>query len=235
MSTHYDVRPELRDFEKIISDFSFRNGFDVDAVFRDMLTYFIHGFSPLAAPLKSWRYSKEQNRTFYEMFRCWVGIMNANVDKLGWYDALGDLYMSLVVSRSGQKSSGQFFTPNNICDLMTCMLQSSKGQSVNDPACGSGRLLLAHNAHSPGCYLVGEDINFTCCQMTVCNLLIHGCTGEVICHDSLRPDSFNSAWRVNESLPLTGLPTIREISRDEWQQRCMRRTQTTQNEMPCLG
>lgn len=49
---------------------------------------------------------------------------------------------------------------------------------MGDPTCGSGRLLLAYHARNPGNYLIGEDINRTCCLMTVCNMLIHGCVGK---------------------------------------------------------
>ncbi len=43
-------------------------------------------------------------------------------------------------------------------------------------------------------------------MMTVCNMLIHGCVGEVICHDSFQPKAFTDGWKVNQALPLTGIP-----------------------------
>lgn len=60
-----------------------------------------------------------------------------------------------------------------------------------------------------------EDIDRTCCLMTVCNFLIHGCVGEVIWHDSLNPDTYYDGWKVNERLAITGLPTIRRIAKEE--------------------
>ena len=62
---------------------------------------------------------------------------------------------------------------------------------------------------------VHEDIDRTCCLMTVCNFLIHGCVGEVIWHDSLNPDTYYDGWKVNERLAITGLPTIRRIAKEE--------------------
>ena len=66
---------------------------------------------------------------------------------------------------------------------------------MNDPTCGSGRLLLAYHVRNLGNYLVAEDISRTCCLMTVCNMLIHGCVGEVIQHDSLLPEDFKENER----------------------------------------
>ena len=81
--------------------------------------------------------------------------------------------------------------------------------------CGSGRLLLAYHVRNLGNYLVAEDISRTCCLMTVCNMLMHGCVGEVIQHDSLLPEDFKDGWFVNPVLTTTGIPTIRKMSEDE--------------------
>jgi len=86
---------------------------------------------------------------------------------------------------------------------------------MGDPTCGSGRLL-AYHARNPGNYLIGEDINRTCCLMTVCNMLIHGCVGEVICHDSLNPGNFVDGWKVNPMLAWTGIPMIKRMSMEEY-------------------
>lgn len=135
-----------------------------------------------------------------------------------WFDAFGDLFMALS-SRSGQQAHGQFFTPVHICDLMvqcTGTDEKTTGKRMNDPTCGSGRLLLAYHVRNLGNYLVAEDISRTCCLMTVCNMLIHGCVGEVIQHDSLLPEDFKDGWFVNPVLTTTGIPTIRKMSEDEY-------------------
>lgn len=53
-------------------------------------------------------------------------------------------------------------------------------------------------------------------MMTVCNMLVHGCVGEVICHDSLQPKAFTDGWKVNQALPLTGIPSIRRMKEEEY-------------------
>ena len=95
-------------------------------------------------------------------------------------------------------------------------IQKGKKCLVSDPTCGSGRTLLAFHVRHLGNYLVAEDIDRTCCLMTVCNFILHGVEGEVIWHNSLEPDSFFEAWKTNEFLnhvsKYNGLPHCREIS-----------------------
>lgn len=101
-----------------------------------------------------------------------------------------------------------------------CGSQDNSVELCGDPACGSGRNLLAWHVKHLSSYLCAEDIDRTCCLMTVCNFLIHGCVGEVIWHDSLNPDTYYDGWKVNERLTIAGLPTIRRIAKEEsvvWQ------------------
>lgn len=217
----YDTPYAIRPLEKLIMDFSYTNGYDPLDVFRDFLTYIIHGFSPGAPPLHSWKYKRQQNATFMNMVIEWTQLMQRKIrDDMDWYDPFGDLYMSLA-SRGTQQSQGQFFTPVHICNLMVMCTDMGEGrqtgQRIGDPTCGSGRLLLAYHVRHLGNYLVAEDINRTCCLMTVCNMLIHGCVGEVICHDSLNPKDFVDGWKVNPMLTLTGIPTIKRMNMEEYQ------------------
>lgn len=216
----YDIPSKLRPLEKLIMDFSYANGYDPINVFDDFLTYIIHGFSLGAPPLHSWKYKKQQNIVFMEMVTEWVQLMHRELkDDAHWFDPFGDLYMA-IVSRGTQQGQGQFFTPVHICDLMvmcTCEEEKKTGQRINDPTCGSGRLLLAYHVRHPGNYLVAEDINRTCCLMTVCNMLVHGCVGEVVWHDSLNPKNFMGGWKVNPILTWTGIPTVNKMSMEEYQ------------------
>lgn len=216
----YDTPSKLRPLEKLITDFSYTNGYDPINVFDDFLTYIIHGFSPGASPLQGWKYKKQQNIVFMKMVIEWTQLMKHEIkEDTDWFDPFGDLYMALV-SQGTQKGQGQFFTPVHICDLMVMCTEGEEkktGQRINDPTCGSGRLLLAYHVRHLGNYLIGEDINRTCCLMTVCNMLIHGCVGEVIWHDSLNPKNFMGGWKVNPILTWTGIPTIKKMSIDEYQ------------------
>lgn len=64
--------------------------------------------------MDNWKYTKEETRKFYDMFVEWVKIMDKKVQGGGWYDAFGDLYMSLIVGKKHQQNCGQFFTPKRV-------------------------------------------------------------------------------------------------------------------------
>ena len=165
--TRYETSPEVRPLEKTICEFAGLNGYDPMNVFTDFLRYVIHGFSPGAPPLKDWRYKRQQNAAFMKMFAEWVRLMQKQLEAASWYDALGDLFMALS-SRKGQQAQGQFFTPVHICDLMVMCTETDEkktGQRINDPTCGSGRLLLAYHVRHLGNYLVADKSSGLCCKI----------------------------------------------------------------------
>lgn len=216
------VPTEIRSLERLITDLVYKCRAEISTIFDDFLVYVIHGFSPGEKNLENWKYGKEEAAMFYQMYVKWIQIMNVQVDALGWYDVLGELYMSCIAGNARKNSNGQFFTPCHICDFMAevCDSPGKTGDICSDPACGSGRNLLAWHVKHLSTYLCAEDVDRTCCLMTVCNFIIHGCVGEVIWHDSLRPETFYDGWKVNEALAVTGLPTVRRIAKEEsvvWQ------------------
>lgn len=218
MSKHYEAPVEVRELEKLINDFTYRNGLDVRNVFTDFLRYIIYGFSlPNTPPLTDWRYTKEQGKIFYEMFAVWVKIMDKQIRIHGYYDAFGDLFMALTSQRS-QQQSGQFFTPDEISDLCQKIVMGpeDKVHTIYDPAVGSGRMLISSKPEYPRSYLIGWDIDYTCCLMCVCNLLMNSCVGEVVCIDTLRMENFRGAWIVNEAYYRTELPTVRWMDEQEY-------------------
>lgn len=218
MSTHYEAPVEVRKLEKLINDFTYQNGLDVQDVFRDLLRYIIHGFSmPDTPPLSDWRYKKEQNKAFYDMYVAWIQIMDKQVKKHGWYDAFGDLFMALT-SQHGQQQKGQFFTPDYISELFQglAMAKDDKIHTMYDPAAGSGRMLISAQAQNTRNYLVAWDIDYTCCLMCVCNFLMNSCVGEVVCIDSLGMNNFRGAWLVNEAYYRTEKPSVRWMSEKEY-------------------
>lgn len=227
MSNHYEAPPEVRELEKTLCQFAYANGFDRAEVFYDLLKYIISYFTWKFQSIEAWRYNKEQTIVFWKMLTQWFLIMDRQTIGKKWYDAFGDLYMAIIGSSSRTKKLGQNFSPDTICELMSKITESEKGSNgmILDPTCGSGCLLLAAHAEHPTNYLLAEDIDHTCCMMTVCNFIIHGCHGEVIWHDSLNPDSYYGGWLVNEHLGKCGIPSVREISQEEsalwnfWQHR----------------
>lgn len=220
MSTKYEAPQGVRELERLIRDFSRRHGLDTRNVFRDQLLYIVHNFSlPGTPPGKHWPYTPEQNRAFYEMFTAWIGIMKRQIVRHGFYDAFGDLFMALNPQRELQRQ-GQFLTPTDVarvCQEIVTGKDENKGvQSVYDPAAGSGRMLIASRTYHPRSYLVGWDIDYTCCLMCVCNFLMNSCVGEVACINTISMGDFRGAWLVNEAYYRTGMPSVRWLDEQEY-------------------
>ncbi len=106
--------------------------------------------------------------------------------KLGNYqdnkiDAFGDAYeflMSMYASNAG-KSGGEFFTPQEVSELLTriALVGKSEVNKVYDPACGSGSLLL-QSAKILGKDHVrqgffGQEINLTTYNLCRINMFLH--------------------------------------------------------------
>jgi type I restriction enzyme M protein len=96
-------------------------------------------------------------------------------------DAFGDAYeflMSMYASNAG-KSGGEFFTPQEVSELLTRLTLVGKTEvnKVYDPACGSGSLLLKfakilgkENVRQ-GFY--GQEINLTTYNLCRINMFLH--------------------------------------------------------------
>ena len=116
-----------------------------------------------------------------------VKLMNGIADmKLGDYkdnsiDAFGDAYeylMGMYASNAG-KSGGEFFTPQEVSELLTRMAVAGKTgvNKVYDPACGSGSLLLkaakilGKDNVRQGFF--GQEINLTTYNLCRINMFLH--------------------------------------------------------------
>lgn len=111
------------------------------------------------------------------------GIANMN---LGNYkdhsiDTFGDAYeylMSMYASNAG-KSGGEFFTPQEVSQLLTrlAIVGKTEVNKVYDPACGSGSLLLqaskilGKDKVRQGFY--GQEINLTTYNLCRINMFLH--------------------------------------------------------------
>lgn len=213
-----------------LSKFASERGYDISQVFDHFLTYIIwaHTLPEYGAPIKGWPYKPEDGKEFYNIYCVLIQELQGHLKHNEWYDIFGHIYEDLIAGKNRRSSNGQFFTPACLCDLMTQLSipQGDKvsGKRISDPTCGSGRNLLAFNAQHPGCYHVGEDLDKTCCMMTVANFILHGIDGEVIWHNTLTPDDYKGGWRVNEQLnnPFSkyhGIPHVRPIEKEEFLQR----------------
>lgn len=213
--------------QKTISEISQKTGKDIMATFRDFLDYCIESLTP-PRPVPD---GIDDKSPFFKAF-AELQLEYANgIEKEGWHDPLGDLFM--VFAKGMVSYRGQFFTPKSICKLMaeTALKSEPQGDKTccgafgnrwvcSDPTCGSGRNLLAIAAKFADKprkdlpYFIGEDLDDTCCKMTAINMCVHGLPGEVICHNTLsEPDTCKYGYVINEATyPIyTGIPSIRRF------------------------
>ena len=66
------------------------------------------------------------------------------------------------------------------------------GQTVCDPACGSGRTLLAMAKQQRRLKFYGSDNDLTCVKMATLNLLINSMEGEIAWMDALSMEHYRS-------------------------------------------
>ncbi|MDO4801058.1 MAG: N-6 DNA methylase [Prevotellaceae bacterium] len=102
----------------------------------------------------------------------------------GFSDPLGEVFMN----RISHGEHGQYFTPEHVCEMMALAVNPGK-DTICDPACGSGRMLLASlkvcRQADKEPILYGNDLSSTCAKMTLLNLLVNTAKGEVTCGDAL--------------------------------------------------
>ncbi len=100
-------------------------------------------------------------------------------------DVIGDAYEYLIkqFADSTNKKAGEFYTPRSIVRLMVDILDPKEGETIYDPACGTGGMLLATVAHvrdrggDPRTFfgkLHGQEKNLTTAAVARMNLFLHG-------------------------------------------------------------
>ena len=125
-----------------------------------------------------------------------IGDMKLGDYKNNTIDAFGDAYeflMGMYASNAG-KSGGEYFTPQEVSELLTRLTLVGKTQvnKVYDPACGSGSLLLKfakilgkENVRQ-GFY--GQEINLTTYNLCRINMFLHDIDFDkfnIACEDTL--------------------------------------------------
>ena len=96
-------------------------------------------------------------------------------------DLMGDAYEILLKKFAdlSKAKAGEFYTPRAIVKLLVRILDPKPGESIYDPACGSGGMLIeaAHYMHySTLCCgrLYGQEKNVTNAAIAKMNLFLHG-------------------------------------------------------------
>ncbi len=102
-------------------------------------------------------------------------------------DLLGDAYEYILRNFAPEKAKqGEIYTPREVIELMVDIIEPKPGQSVYDPACGSGGMLIAVDKYLKNHYgderektkLYGQEVNTVTAALARMNLFIHDISTE---------------------------------------------------------
>ena len=119
-------------------------------------------------------------------------------------DIMGDAYEYLIkkFADDSKKNAGEFYTPRSIVRLMVRLLAPKDGQTVYDPACGTGGMLIEamrHMSDERMAYgkIYGQEINLSTSAIARMNLFLHGARDfHVVQGDTLRNPVFHEAGKL---------------------------------------
>lgn len=187
-----------KEFEKIFERLAYR--YSYGDVFDDFLDFSLYMLThekfkkPEQFARLDKKYNKAEGEEFAKLFMQWT--IAADNDGEGFYDALGDLFMDLI----SHGNNGQYFTPQNVCDMMAIMtmgdIATKDAPTICDPAGGSGRMILAAGKMNRNAKCYVADNTDTCCKMSVLNLTINSLRGEVACMNSLSMEHYHG-WLID--------------------------------------
>ncbi|MCA9041628.1 MAG: N-6 DNA methylase, partial [Planctomycetaceae bacterium] len=119
-------------------------------------------------------------------------------------DILGQSYEYLIkkFADATNKKAGEFYTPRSVVNLMVRILDPKEGESIYDPACGTGGMLIEaiHHVNESGGNvrtlwgkLFGQEKNLTTSAIARMNLFLHGVEDfQVVRGDTLRQPAFHT-------------------------------------------
>ncbi|RCS73055.1 type I restriction-modification system subunit M [Vibrio casei] len=108
--------------------------------------------------------------------------LNLRPSRVGSLDVIGNAYEYLIkhFAASSGKSAGEFYTPPEVSDLLSIILEPQQGDSICDPACGSGSLLMKcgkqiqKNSGSKQYALFGQEAIGSTWSLAKMNMFLHG-------------------------------------------------------------
>ena len=108
--------------------------------------------------------------------------LNLKPSRVGTLDVIGNAYEYLIknFAASGGQKAGEFYTPPEVSDLIAELLDPQPGDSVCDPACGSGSLLMkcgrkvVANHDSKQYALYGQEAIGSTWSLAKMNMFLHG-------------------------------------------------------------
>ncbi len=108
--------------------------------------------------------------------------LNRRPSVVGNLDVIGNAYEYLIknFAASGGQKAGEFYTPPEVSDLIAELLDPQPSESICDPACGSGSLLMkcgrkvVANHDSKNYALYGQEAIGSTWSLAKMNMFLHG-------------------------------------------------------------
>jgi type I restriction enzyme M protein len=120
---------------------------------------------------------------------------NASVDVLG--DAYEYLIKRFADENKGGTTAGQFYTPQEVVDVIVRYLKPQKNQTVYDPTCGSGGFLInaakyckANYGNQKAIRLFGQEDVWNTWAISNINMILHGLDADVRKGDTILDPKF---------------------------------------------
>ena len=128
-------------------------------------------------------------------------------------DVLGDAYEYLIgkfADVTRRKKAGEFYTPRSVVRMLVELLDPQAGETIYDPACGTGGMLLGAIEHveraggDPRTFfgrIFGQEKNLTTSSIARMNLVLHGV-------EDFRIEQADTLRRPAFTAPTGGLSTF---------------------------
>lgn len=121
-------------------------------------------------------------------------------------DVMGDAYEYLIKKFAdlSKKNAGEYYTPRTIVKLMVMLMDPKPGDTVYDPACGTGGMLIEairHIGNKQMTYgrIYGQENNLSTSAIARMNLFLHGASDfKIVQGDTLRTPKFIEASKLKQ-------------------------------------
>jgi type I restriction enzyme M protein len=108
--------------------------------------------------------------------------LNLRPSRVGSLDVIGNAYEYLIklFAAGGGQKAGEFYTPPEVSDLIAELLDPQEGDTICDPACGSGSLLMKcgrkvrDRFNSKKYALYGQEAIGSTWSLAKMNMFLHG-------------------------------------------------------------
>ena len=154
-----------------------------------------------------------------------VDLSNKNVT----VDVLGDAYEYLIKrfadENKGGTMAGQFYTPQEVVDIIVRYLKPQEGETIYDPTCGSGGFLLNAAKYAKANYqdqksvrLFGQELVWNTWAICNINMILHGLDARIEQGDTIRDPKFKNENNALELRTFNKVMANFPFSLENWAQ-----------------